>query len=342
MQPVTSILHPNTPDQPALNPIITFDIKSATGSARFDEYQERFPQYGKNEPGLHYRIENRPVLTRPGIRESQSVLIICVFNDAASWGENRSIFDFFSLIESFDYPKEKISIALLTSSMQEFDMIKKLFQSYISQYSRLSVIFRNDFVQSGLTRGSNRHEVKLQANRRRMIARYRNYALLLTMETWHQHVLWVDADVKVIPPHLLRKMVLSGLDILTPICFSNFRGNWINYDQNAWVGQRLVRPTDQNDDDFLPGPLNVKLLDTVDDKSKPFAPLDSVGATMLYVRADIHRQGVLFPMHYVIGSEWGREGYDGIETEGLCYTAHFLGFKCWGMVNESIQHTDEI
>lgn len=63
---------------------------------------------------------------------------------------------------------------------------------------------------------------------------------------------------------------------------------------------------------------------------------------MLYVRADVHRQGVMFPAHYVISSEWGREGYDGIETEGLCYSAHFLDFKCCGMVNESIVHTEEI
>ncbi|OWY98275.1 hypothetical protein PHMEG_00030990 [Phytophthora megakarya] len=307
----------------------------------FDEYQELFPQHGKNEPGIHYRIENTELLQQPNIREKASVLVICVFNNVKSWGENRSITDFFNLIGTFNYPKEHISVALLTSSIQEFDKVKKLFQRYKSEYPRLSVIFRNDFVQNGLTRG-NRHEVKRQGDRRRMLARYRNYALLVTMETWHQHVLWIDADVKIIPPHLLRKMTLSGLDILTPICFSNFRGKWINYDQNAWVGQRLVRQPELNGDDFMPGPLDVKLLDKVVDKSKPYTPLDSVGATMLYVRADVHRQGVLFPMHYVIGSEWGREGFDGIETEGLCYTAHFLGFKCWGMVNESIQHTDEI
>ncbi|POM59376.1 hypothetical protein PHPALM_31903 [Phytophthora palmivora] len=112
------------------------------------------------------------------------------------------------------------------------------------------------------------------------------------MEACHQHVLLVDADVKVIPAHLLDKMALSGLDIVTPVCFSNFRSQWINYDQNAWVGQRRVRPADQS----------VKLLDKVDDKSKPYAPLDSVGATMLYVRADVHRQDVIFPMHYVLSA----------------------------------------
>ncbi|ETN18835.1 hypothetical protein PPTG_04309 [Phytophthora nicotianae INRA-310] len=331
--PVTSVLHPDTPEQGRLNPLVPFTVKATT--QLFSEYEETFPQHGKNEPGQHYRIENTEVLTQPGNRDKDSVLIICVLNDAQSWGKNRTMEDFFKLIGSFEYPRSKISIALLTSSMVEFTKAKQLFGSYIEQYSRLSVIFRNDFSAKGLTR-ANRHIHSLQASRRRMLARYRNYALLSTMESWHQHVLWVDADVTVIPPGLVLKMVKSGRDIVEPMCVRNIRGRWVNYDRNAWVGQRKVRSA--NDKDFVPGPLNARSFHNLPDRSKPFVPLDSVGGTMLYVRADIHRQGVMFPVHYVIGSEWGREGYDGIETEGLCYSAHFLGYKCWGMPQDAIQH----
>ncbi|KAI9922820.1 hypothetical protein PsorP6_000449 [Peronosclerospora sorghi] len=335
--PVSSVLHPITPEQPPLNPALAFRIKSS--SEPYNVYEESFPQYGKEEPGQHYRLENNRLLAQPVNREENSVLIICVFNDAESWGKNRTIVDFFELVKSFNYPKEKVSIALLTSSASEYVKVKEHYGHYINLYPRLSVIFRNDFALSGVTR-ENRHSISLQANRRRMIARYRNYALMLTLETWHQHVVWLDADIKVIPPHLLSRMVYSGLDILTPACYAIFRGRWMYYDQNAWLGQRIVRPPNHGEQTFLPGPLNVAFLSQVD-QSKPYTPLDSVGGTMLYVRADVHRQGVLFPVHYIIGSEWGREGYDGIESEGLCYIAHFLGFKCWGMANETIVHTDE-
>ncbi|KAG2778266.1 hypothetical protein PC129_g24603, partial [Phytophthora cactorum] len=331
--PVTSVLHPDTPEQAPLNQLVSFFVK--TTSQTLSEYEEAFPQHGKIEPGQHYRIEDTAVLTQPGNRDNDSVLIICVLNDAESWGKNRNMEDFFKLVGSFDYVKAKISIALLTSSMAEFTKAKLVFGSYIQQYPRLSVIFRNDFISGRLTR-LNRHNLSLQASRRRMLARYRNYALLSTMESWHQHVVWVDADITVIPPGLLLKMVQSGRDILEPVCVRNIRGKWLNYDANAWVGQRKVRSaTDKN---FVPGPLNARSFHNLPDKSKPFVPLDSVGGTMLYVRADIHRQGVMFPAHYVIGSEWGREGYDGIETEGLCYIAHFLGYKCWGMPHDAIQH----
>ncbi|KAG1689841.1 hypothetical protein DVH05_001875 [Phytophthora capsici] len=332
---VTSVLHPITPEQPLPNPLVQFSVKTTQGS---NEYEQLFPQYGKNEPGQHYRIENPQLLNRPGSRDNNSVLIVCVFNGAESWGKNRQMEDFFRLVGSFKYSKDKISITLLTSSMQEFTKAKHLFGSYIQQYPRLSLIFRNDFVSDGLTR-LNRHDHSLQADRRRMLARYRNYALLSTMEPWHQHVVWLDADITVVPSGLLEKMVLSGRDILEPMCVRMLNDKWFNYDKNAWVGQRKVRSAGQSADEFVPGPLNARSFHNLPDRTKQFVPLDSVGGTMLYVRAEIHRQGVVFPVHYIIGSEWGQEGYDGIETEGLCYSAHFLGFKCWGMPQDAIEHS---
>ncbi|KAG7390950.1 hypothetical protein PHYBOEH_006820 [Phytophthora boehmeriae] len=332
-----SVLHPNTPKLAPLNADVEFSVESTI--ELFKEYTEFFPQHGKAEPGQHYRIESNNPASQIGNRERGSVLIVCVFNDAESWGFNRSLDDFFDLIESFEYPAEKISVALLTSSMDEFVKTKQLSQQNINRFARFSVIFRNDFAQDGLTR-ENRHAASLQGTRRRMIARYRNFALLSTLESWHQHVVWLDADVDVIPAGLLLKMTQSGLDVLEPLCarkYSNEADNWYEYDLNAWVGQRKVRPA-ASASDFIPGPVNVKYMSNLRDGEKSIVPLDSVGGTMLYVRADVHRQGVLFPAHYVIGSEWGAEGYDGIETEGLCYSAHFLGYKCWGMPNDIIFH----
>jgi hypothetical protein len=113
--------------------------------------------------------------------------------------------------------------------------------------------------------------------------------------------------------------------------------NMYEYDLNAWAGYRKS-PKYKGQKDFVPGDVNVQRLSHHRGGEIDFIPLDSVGGTMLYVKADIHRQGVIFPVHYVIGSEWENEGYDAIETEGICYIAHFLGFKCWGMPNDIIYH----
>ncbi|OWY90600.1 LOW QUALITY PROTEIN: hypothetical protein PHMEG_00041201 [Phytophthora megakarya] len=284
---------------------------------------------------MHYRIQNSRLISQAGNRESHSILIICVYNDAESWGKNRTIVDFFNLIGSFNYPKEKISITLLTSSLQEFNMVKTLFATYIHQYPRLSLIFRNDFAQAGLTR-MNRHNHALQAGRRRMLARYRNFALLSTMESWHQHVLWLDADIIAIPADLLPKVVQSGRDIQEPMCVRMRNGKLQNYDKNAWVGRPAQSAVIQRRE-LCTGSTECQIISQFTRQIQTICGI-GFGGTMLYVRADIHRQGVMFPTNYVIGSEWGREGYDGIETEGLCYSAHFLGYKCWGMPNDVIQH----
>eukprot|EP00644_Phytophthora_capsici_P015540 jgi/Phyca11/555134/estExt2_Genewise1Plus.C_PHYCAscaffold_700081 len=335
--PSMSVLHPNTPVVPTLNTTIPFATKKTDGL--FPEYLESFPQHGKDEPGLHYRLEHTHMLNQPGSRDMDSVLFIVVFDDASSWGTNRSVKDYFQMLSSMDLPKEKQSVALLTSSMDEFLKVKKIFRREIQNYARLSVIFRDDFSQGGLTR-DNRHMGNLQLQRRRMLARYRNYALISFLETWHQHVIWLDADIVYVPPHLPLKMIQSGLDIVTPTCMiivNQETNEGYDYDLNAWVGHRKVRqPTSE---DFVPGPLSAKNMHNLQGEGQEAVPLDSVGGTMIYIRADIHRQGVIFPHNYVIGSEWGREGYDGIETEGLCYSAHFLGYKCWGMPNEVIHHT---
>lgn len=69
------------------------------------------------------------------------------------------------------------------------------------------------------------------------------------------------------------------------------------------------------------------------------AQLSSVGGTMLWVRADVHRDGVVFPVANVVGAEWTRQGYLGLETEGICWMANFLGYKCWGMPWLTIMHS---
>jgi hypothetical protein len=60
-----------------------------------------------------------------------------------------------------------------------------------------------------------------------------------------------------------------------------------------------------------------------------YAPLDSVGGCTTLVAADVHREGAWFAVNYPIGATWQKDGYDGVESEGLCYVAKALGRSCW-------------
>ncbi|KAL4138214.1 hypothetical protein PRIC2_001721 [Phytophthora ramorum] len=338
--PVTSVLHPLAPVQAPLNVRNGAHSSVVTTDGDISTTVGTFPQYGASSlPGRLFQLENTRQLSQPGNKGKDSLLVMVVTKDAMSWGEERTAADFFKLLDTFDYPKEKMSVTLLTSSMSEFDIVKTHFQQQIGRYSRLSVLFRNDFSPQEVVTRENRHVNQVQADRRRVIARYRNFAVLSTLEWWHEHVVWLDADVHKVSPGLLKKMTQSGRDIVEPMCVRmKVSGqDWYEYDLNAWVGRRKVRRSTQ-DSEFVPGDLSVSRMKQFHGGDDAFVPLDSVGGTMLYVNADVHRQGIVFPVHHVIGSEWEREGYDGIETEGLCYIAHFLGFKCWGMPNDLIYH----
>jgi hypothetical protein len=57
--------------------------------------------------------------------------------------------------------------------------------------------------------------------------------------------------------------------------------------------------------------------------------LDGVGGTMLLIKADLHRQGLVFPV-----APYRRR----IETEGLAMMARDMGHSVWGMPNLEIMH----
>lgn len=77
--------------------------------------------------------------------------------------------------------------------------------------------------------------------------------------------------------------------------------------------------------------------------------LDTVGGTVLLVRGDIHRDGLIFPTfpygrgHPAVRrpGPWGPQMEGEIETEGLGIMAIDMGHQCWGMPNLEVLHARE-
>ena len=67
--------------------------------------------------------------------------------------------------------------------------------------------------------------------------------------------------------------------------------------------------------------------------------LDAVGGTMLLVRADLHRDGLVFPAYpYGLANSRIRGEGGELETEGLGMMARDMGYRCWGMPHLEIRH----
>jgi len=146
-------------------------------------------------------------------------------------------------------------------------------------------------------------------------------------------ILWFDADIFKADKGIVLNMVTNGKE--KPIITASCRlGNNQDYDLNAWKGNR-TRPSPAELSSLDTGgfyePRDVKgemyHLKHLRDQST-FMELDSVGGTILFLRSFVIKQGVIFPPLYIIGTDWDRiQGYDGIETEGICYIANSIGYK---------------
>jgi hypothetical protein len=97
-------------------------------------------------------------------------------------------------------------------------------------------------------------------------------------------------------------------------------------------------------------PAKATFEERTDDKSDPWwqedevaeveglLRLDAVGATVVMLKTGLVRQGLAFSTSYLVGTDWQGEGWDAVESEGLCVTARTLGAKCFAMINGYSSH----
>ncbi|KAI9205159.1 Anp1-domain-containing protein [Polychytrium aggregatum] len=292
-----------------------------------------------------FQIEANPAMSRPTSSDLPRVLILSLaFNRLSFGGGDRSLADFLDMIQSLDYPKELLSLGILISSQRDFDRLMPIVSSFVqTQGLQRGSLFLREADRSGSIRDHRGRSGQTQ--RRSHIAKLRNELLFRSLDN-EDAVLWIDSDIIDVPHDMLKKFVVSGLDIITPFCRKGTVG-LRNHDLNAWSGKR-TRPSPEQlraihsgePTDYVPRHSNSHLVNNMYDDGLERAPLDSVGGTVLYVKAKVHRAGVIFPPFHLIGTDWDSEdgGYDGIETEGVCYMARTVGYRCWAMPQVIVSH----
>jgi hypothetical protein len=148
------------------------------------------------------------------------------------------------------------------------------------------------------------------------LAKSRNHLLFQALrdEDW---VLWLDVDVIDFPAAILEALLAAGKEIVQPHCVVEPGGR--TFDWNAWRYEgKQVRMDEMR-------------------SQGEFVKLDAVGGTMLLVRSDIHRDGLIFPP-FPYSAAGARVPGIYFETEGLGLMANDMGYSCWGMPRLEIQH----
>jgi GT2 family glycosyltransferase len=250
------------------------------------------------------------------------VLVLTPVKDAAGHLES-----YFAGLERLAYPPEALSLGLLEGDSTDgtFEALAARLASLRARYRRVTLA-RKDFgfrIPDGVPRWS----PPFQLPRRVVLAKARNRLLFCALDD-EEWVLWLDVDVVDYPPDVLVRMLSTGKDIINPHCVTHYGGP--TFDWNAWRDQGRVRM-----DALRGGPDLVRL--------------DAVGAAMLLVRADLHREGLMFPPYlYGRQSRLARDpspltgrGVGEVESEGLGMMAKDMGHECWGMPNLEIVHPNE-
>lgn len=253
---------------------------------------------------------------------TENVLILTPLKDAA-----HHLDAYFANLSGLSYPADRISLGILESDSVDgtHDAVAARLDDLCDRYRRVG-LWKHDFgfhIPAEFARWS----PMIQLPRRRVLAKSRNRLLSKALhdEDW---VLWLDGDVREYPPDILQRLIGTGRPIVHPHCVREYGGP--TFDLNAWRNQGKTHM-----EDLRGGPDLIRL--------------DAVGGTMLLVRADIHRDGLIFPP-FLYGPDHraarppnpimpgGERGE--IETEGLGLMAQDMGHQCWGMPNLEIRHAD--
>ncbi|TKA73609.1 hypothetical protein B0A55_05719 [Friedmanniomyces simplex] len=278
------------------------------------------------------------------------MLILVLNKDGKSWSSDfrstsRSFYDLLELLASTGLDLSTISLGIWTASAEQFQTMK-------SASDRLPIARVIIYHQEDTDEGAayeNRHNPQVQLARRSGLAKLRNRLMLSTLQD-EEHLLWLDADVVelspgVVPTMLKHSATNANAGIITAMCHQN---EMHNYDKNAW---KLNSPEllgiipDAEREDAVAKLVATRTMVpelTKGTNDSAIVALDSVGGTILLLRADLVRQGLTFPHYNVVGTTWGQTGWIGVETEGLCYAARELeGGGCYVLGgSHHARHTD--
>ncbi|KAK4549353.1 hypothetical protein LTR36_006350 [Oleoguttula mirabilis] len=261
------------------------------------------------------------------------LLFLALIQGWQSWSSDfrstqRTANDFMDLLASTKLDLTKAALAIMTASADEYERTMKATARL--PFARTDVYLRED--EDLGVKYEDRHDPRVQLARRANLALLRNYLMLRGLQD-EQHIIWLDADVVELSENIIQTMISHSesnrdVGIITAICHQN---EMANYDKNAWkIGDtpELLRPVADGDRDSASAELVAtrlmlpELINGTDDSA--LVAIDSVGGTLLYVRAELVRKGVSFPPFNIVGTSWSQAGWIGVETEGICYIAKAL------------------
>ncbi|KAK6371255.1 Golgi mannosyltransferase complex subunit [Exophiala oligosperma] len=332
-------------DAAADNPLSppTSAFRKQSGSSRSHNGIRRPP------PVVHYQLNNLTSTANP-LQNNEKILILTPLA--------RFYQEYWDNLLALSYPHEHISLGFITPKTKDGNAATAALQEAIKvtqsgpEEKRFQsiIILRQDFEPPIMSQDEKeRHKMENQKARRAAMARARNSLLFTTIGPSTSWVLWLDSDIIETPPTLIQDLASHNKPIIVPNCYQRYTNDQGEpsvrpYDYNSWrdsdVAQELASQMGP-DDILLEGYAEIPTYRTLmamlaktgqDRDERRLMPLDGVGGTALLVKAEVHRDGAMFPPFPF---------YHLIETEGFAKMARRLGFESWGLPDYLVYHYNE-
>ncbi|CDK24927.1 unnamed protein product [Kuraishia capsulata CBS 1993] len=207
-------------------------------------------------------------------------------------------------------------------------------------------IFRKDFGQIIGQGFSDRHDVKVQGIRRKLMGRARNWLLSNALKPYHSWVYWRDADIETSPGSIIEDLMkFKDYDVIVPNVWRplpTFLGNEQPYDLNSWMesekGLELARNLGEDDvivegyQEYPTWRVHLAYIRQENGDKNEIVDLDGVGGVSILARAKVFRQGVHFPAFTFMNHA---------ETEAFGKLARKMGFRVGGLPHYTVWHIYE-
>lgn len=298
-------------------------------------------------PVARYNLNNVAITSDP-VAGKENVLILTPMA--------RFYQEYWDNLMKLSYPHELITLGFILPKNKEGNAATTALQQQIAKTQKSGpekdrfksiIILRQDFEPPLQSQDeSERHKMQNQRDRRAAMAKARNSLLFTTLGPSTSWVLWLDADIIETPPTLIQDLAAHDKPIIAPNCFQRFYNSEKKkmeerpYDFNNWQDSPKAQEIAAQmgpDDILLEGyaematyrALMAYMTNDGGDIHQE-VPLDGVGGTALLVKADVHRDGAMFPPFPF---------YHLIETEGFAKMAKRLGWHPTGLPNYKVsQH----
>lgn len=297
---------------------------------------------------VHYYMSNLTT-SRDPVEKGETVLILTPLA--------RFYQEYWDNLLKLTYPRDLISLGFIIPKTKDGNLAYAALQAQVTKtqsqakgkrFASVTILRQDTESPLQSQSESERHKMENQKARRAAMAKARNSLLFTTMGPMTSWILWLDSDIIETPPNLIQDLAAHDKPIIAPNCFQRYyddnekRTAARPYDFNNWVDSPTAKELGAKmgkDDILLEGyaemPTYRSLMAYMYEESgdpNTEVQLDGVGGTALLVKAEVHRDGAMFPAFSF---------YHLIETEGFAKMANRLGWKSWGLPNYLVYHYNE-